>query len=167
MPGSTSVCGKITTVVLLVLMTCSIGCAVDAGRETAKLPDVDYGFFVKSVQPILERRCAHFACHGSLDRSYQVYAEARLREIPDPRPLTEAVRPLTETELERNFRMTAGLLYGLSDPEDSLLFSKPLENGTRHGGSTIFGGPDVFLGREDVDYQTLLEWAKGARLEEE
>lgn len=139
---------------------------MDTGSESASLPAVDYGYYVEKVQPIFEAKCTFFACHGTRERHFQIYAEARLREIPDPDPLFQAPAPLTQSELERNFRMTAGMLYGFEDPEDSLLFSKSLEGGTRHGGATLFSGPNVFLSREDPDYQTMLNWARGARLEE-
>jgi hypothetical protein len=128
---------------------------------------VDYAYFVERVQPILEHSCAFFACHGSRDRAFQVYQEVRLRENPDPGPILEAPAPLTPAELERNFRNAAGMLYGFENPEDSLLFSKPLAEGTRHAGATIFNGPDVFLTRQDPGYQTMLLWARGARLEQE
>ena len=152
---------------LLVIWALVSGCSIDSGSETATLPDVDYAYFVQRVQPILERRCAFFACHGSRERFFQVYQEARLREIPDPHPLFEAPLPLTDSELERNFRQTAGMLYGFDAPQDSPLFSKPLATGTRHAGATLFGGPDIFLDRSDPDYQTLLKWAHGARLASE
>lgn len=151
---------------MLVLVWLYVGCAIDTGSETASLPDVDFDYFVARVQPILEHRCAFFACHGSRDRSFQVYQEVRLREIPDPEPLFQAPAPLTQSELERNFRHAAGMLYGFDDPEDSPLFSKPLSSGTRHAGATLFGGPDVFLSKRDPDYQTILEWARGVRLAE-
>jgi hypothetical protein len=143
------------------------GCGEHTGSDSASLPDVDYEYFVAHIQPILEHRCAFFACHGSADRFLQVYQEARFRENPDPDPIFEAPAPLTPEELRRNFEQTAGMLYGFSDPEDSPLFSKPLQGGTRHAGATLFGGPDVFLSREEPDYQTLLRWARGARLSEE
>ncbi len=141
-------------------------CGEHTGSDSASLPDVDFAYFVRHIQPILEHRCAFFACHGSRDRSLQIYQEVRLREIPDPNPIFEAPAPLTPEELERNFEQTAGLLFGFDDPQDSPLFSKPLQPGTRHAGATLFGGPDVFLNREDPDYQTLLRWARGARLPE-
>jgi hypothetical protein len=90
----------------------------------------------------------------------------RLREIPDPNPRFEAPAPLTPSELQRNFEQTAGILFGFDNPQDSPLFSKPLQSGTRHAGATLFGGLNVFLNREDPDYQTLLRWARGARLPE-
>jgi hypothetical protein len=141
-------------------------CGEYSGSDSASLPDVDYDYFVKHIQPILENRCAFFACHGSRERFLQIYQEVRLREIPDPDPIFQAPAPLTPEELQRNFEQTAGMLYGFDDPEDSLLFSKPLQPGTRHAGATLFEGPDVFLNREDPDYQTLLRWARGARLPE-
>ena len=149
--------------ILLILLA---GCSTHAGSDTAELPDLDAAYFVRHVQPIFEARCAFFACHGSPKRSFQVYAETRLREIPDPDPIFEAPAPLTEAELNRNFRNAAGMLYGFHEPEDSPLFSKPLQSGTRHGGATLFGGPDVFPDRDDPDYRTMLRWARGARLEE-
>ena len=141
-------------------------CGEHSGSDSASLPDVDFAYFVKHVQPILEHRCAFFACHGSRERFLQIYQEARLRENPDPEPIFEAPAPLTPEELQRNFEQTAGMLYGFDDPQASPLFSKPLQPGTRHAGATLFEGPDVFLNREDPDYQTLLRWARGARLPE-
>lgn len=151
---------------LVVCLAC-LACGEHTGSDSAVLADVDFAYFVRHVQPILEHRCAFFACHGSRDRFLQVYQEARLREIPDPHPIFEAIVPLTPSELQRNFEQTAGMLYGFDDPQDSPLFSKPLQNGTRHGGATLFDGPDVFLDREDPDYQTMLRWARGARPPEE
>lgn len=141
-------------------------CGEHTGSDSASLPDVDYDYFVKHVQPILEHRCAFFACHGSRERFLQIYQEARLRENPDPDPIFQAPSPLTPEELQRNFEQTAGILYGFDDPQASPLFSKPLQPGTRHAGATLFEGPDVFLNRQDPDYQTLLRWARGARLPE-
>ena len=141
-------------------------CGEHTGSDSASLPDLDYDYFVKHVQPILEHRCAFFACHGSRERFLRIYQEVRLRENPDPDPIFQAPSPLTPEELQRNFEQTTGMLYGFDNPEDSLLFSKPLQPGTRHAGATLFEGPDVFLNREVPDYQTLLRWARGARLPE-
>ena len=152
--------------VLLVAVLIACGCGEHTGSDYGSLPNVDYDYFVKHIQPILEHRCAFFACHGSRERFLQIYQEVRLREIPDPHPIFEAIAPLTAEELQRNFEQTSGILYGFDDPQDSPLFSKPLQPGTRHAGATLFGGPDVFLNREDPDYQTLLRWARGARLPE-
>lgn len=152
---------------LFVLWLFAGGCGEHAGSDSASLPDVDYDYFVQNVQPILEHRCAFFACHGSRKRFLQIYQEVRLREVPDPNPLCTALIPLTPSELRRNFEQTAGMFYGFEDPQDSPLFSKPLQTGTRHAGATLFGGPDIFLNRGDPDYQTLLRWARGARLPEE
>jgi hypothetical protein len=165
-PGRAPAVRKRLIFLMSALVSLLSGCADDSGSDSASLPDVDYAYFVARVQPVLESRCAFFACHGNRTRSFQVYAVTRMREIVDPNPIFEAPAPLTTTELERNFRHAAGMLYGFEDPEDSLLFSKPLAIGTRHGGATLFGGPNVFLSRKDPDYQTLLKWARGARLEE-
>ena len=157
---------KALVLTLALLIFLSGGCADDSGYNTARIPpDLDYEYYVEKVQPIMETRCAFYACHGSQERSFQIYQEARMRQNPEA-GLIEATLPLTDSELERNFRQAAGLIFGHRDRENSLLFSKPLESGTRHGGATLFGGPDVFLSREDPDYQTLLQWANGARLEE-
>jgi len=153
--------------VVFCLLSVMAGCADDSGSESGQLPDVDYAYFVARIQPVLEAKCAFFACHGNMGRRFQIYAVTRLREIPDPDPIFQAPRPLTPAELERNFRNAAGMLYGFEDnPEESLLLSKPVSGGTRHGGATLFGGPNVFTSREDPDFKTLLEWARGARLEE-
>ncbi len=151
---------------LAIVLLFGWACSEHAGSESASLPDVDFDYYVKHIQPILEHRCAFFACHGGKDRFFQIYQEARLREIPDPDPILEAPAPLTYEELRRNFEQTAGMLFGFDNPENSPLFSKPLSSGTRHAGSTLFEGPDVFLNRQDPDYQTLLRWARGARLPE-
>jgi hypothetical protein len=151
---------------LLLLGVVAGGCGEHTGSDSASLPDVDFAYYVQYVQPIFEHRCAFFACHGSRERSLQIFQEARLREILDPDPIFQAPAPLTPSELQRNFEQTAGMLYGFVNPEDSPLFSKPLQSGTRHAGATLFGGPDVFLNREDPDYQTLLRWARGAHLPE-
>jgi hypothetical protein len=150
---------------LFFVVVVSGGCSMDTGSDSASLPDVDYQYFLEKVYPVLETRCAFYACHGSRQRSFQIYAVGRMREILDPDPIFQNPLPLTPTERERNFKMAAGMLYGFDNPEDSLLFSKPLTGGTRHGGQTLFGGPNVFLSRGDPDYQTLLKWARGARLE--
>ncbi len=162
--GARRLRGLVCVPLVVGLFTCA--CGEHTGSDSASLPDVDYAYFVRYVQPILENRCAFFACHGSRERFLQIYQEVRLRENPDPDPIFAAPAPLTPEELHRNFEQTAGMLYGFDDPQDSLLFSKPLQPGTRHAGATLFEGPDVFLNREDPDYQTLLRWAHGARLPE-
>ena len=162
--GARRLRGRVCGLLVVGLFACA--CGEHTGSDSASLPDVDFAYFVKHIQPILEHRCAFFACHGSRQRFLQIYQEVRLREIPDPDPIFEAPAPLTLEEFQRNFEQTAGMLYGFDDPQASPLFSKPLQTGTRHTGATLFGGPDVFLNREDPDYQTLLRWARGERLPE-
>ena len=162
--GARNLRGLLWVPLLVGLFACA--CGEHTGSSSATLPDVDYDYFVRHIQPILEHRCAFFACHGSRERFLQIYQETRLRENPDPDPIFAAPAPLTPDELQRNFEQTAGILFGFDDPQDSPLFSKPLQPGTRHAGATLFEGPDVFLNREDPDYQTLLRWARGARLPE-
>jgi hypothetical protein len=110
-PTGAKTAAKLSLGGVLCLLFVMAGCADDSGSESAQLPDVDYAYFVARIQPVLEAKCAFFACHGNLGRRFQIYAVTRLREIPDPDPIFQAPRPMTPAELERTFRATQ-LKYG-------------------------------------------------------
>lgn len=124
-------------------------------------PDLDPRFFECEVQPVLQTRCANFACHGDQARAYVVYAPARLR-IDGSNNIAEGFQPTTALELAGNLDGARAFSDG-ARPDQSLLLLKPLDTGA--GGYQHFGRGyqgDVFAGAGDAGYQKILEWINGA-----
>ncbi len=71
------------------------------------------------------------------------------------------------TPVERRFDFDATRAQvNREEPSQSLLLLKPLDEsagGYFHGGATEYGLGDVYLTKDDPDYQVLLDWAAGAR----
>jgi hypothetical protein len=141
---------------MLLFGGCQAG--LDDGLAPAQL---DEPFFRCRVQPVLTQSCAAFACHGDGRRFFRVFARNRLRLGG-----TEADRNAFLNEGERGYNYaSASALVVPGRPDESLLLRKPLDEGAGgyfHQGAHIFGGGDVFLDREDGDYQVIAQWIEGA-----
>jgi len=144
----------------LVFAVASLLLACTQADPPAPVPQVDEAFFRCSVQPVVTKWCSSFACHGDARRYFHVFARNRLRAGG-----TEAERnaPLTDAERAANFAAARAML----DPNGGgMLLMKPLEQdagGYFHRGATLFGGGNVFRSADDPEYQTLVEWASGAK----
>ena len=138
----------------LVPLALMLGCA--PASTGAALPDADRADFADVVQPRLALHCAYSGCHGDPGRPYAVYARSAWRADPDD-VLDDP--PLTEAELDANFDQTRALLFGIAEPLDSLLLSRPL---ARAAGGSGHGGGIQFTDTTDPDYRALETWVQGA-----
>jgi hypothetical protein len=146
---------------LLALLAVPTGCAKGVG-ETAPLPDLDEPFFRCHVRPVLVKGCAGFACHGKTERYFRIVGRNRLRL-----KAAEEERNSALSTQEAAFDFDSARAYvNESAPESSWLLMKPLDQkagGYYHGGAILFSGGDVFLSKDEPDYQVLLGWARGAK----
>lgn len=136
--------------VLLFLGDCNVS------SDPIDVPLLDEAAFRCSVQPLLAKRCAFLACHGTALRPLRVYAPNRLRLGGEA---GERDRPLSEEELWANYDRARAL--GIGGPEEALLLRKPLDvaaGGLFHRGQEMFAGEDVFSSRDDPGYRLLLAW---------
>ncbi|MBI2896791.1 MAG: hypothetical protein HYY06_24755 [Deltaproteobacteria bacterium] len=137
-------------------LTVLLGGCAPASNDPVDVPMLDLAAFRCSVQPVLAKRCAFLACHGSALRPLRVYAPNRLRLGGEP---TERDRPPSDVELEANYDRARALATG--GPEEALLVRKPLDvtaGGLFHRGQEMFGGDDVFVSRDDPGYRLLVAW---------
>jgi hypothetical protein len=135
------------------------GCATELQQPASPIA-LDRESFRCDVQPVLAARCAFPACHGSARRPLSLYAPGRMRyAVGWDRP----TEPLSERELDDNFRMASGFATAGATGEAWLL-AKPLDTragGYFHRGSTLYGAGDVFLTEDDRGYQALASWIAG------
>lgn len=143
---------------LVALLLVGGACAQDGlDNIAADSSALDAEFFRCQVQPILTKTCAFMDCHGNDERPLRVYAEQRFRL-----GVTYEI-PFTRAELDANFAAIAGFVEGAQEGT-SLLTEKPLDarfGGGFHRGRNQYGEDDVFLSRDDPDYQTLVKFARG------
>lgn len=146
---------------LIPILLGAFGCVQSGIDNTQGLPDVDQHFFQCEVQPVIAARCAFMDCHGNLDRALPLYAEQRFRIDISWR---DYETPLTGEELAANFQaLREFIATDASAPQ--LLTEKPLDTragGMYHQGKTQYGNDDVFLSRDDIGYQILLDFIAGA-----
>jgi hypothetical protein len=132
--------------------------------EAAPAPALDLDHFRCRVQPILVKSCSAFACHGDVARFYRVFGRNRLRY---GLPSESRNLPLEPGELAFNYE-SAVAYADVTAPSESNLLQKPLDEsagGYYHGGAVEYGLGDVWLTRDDEDYQTVLAWVGGAKEE--
>lgn len=134
----------------LLLLTAAACNAQDPSRGIAQdaIDEAfDFNGYVCDAMPVLVRRCASLACHGSPQHALRVYAPGKLRagDITD-RDAREA--PLTIAEINGNFASSTGVLRAASaDQRRALelevlpLLRAPLSRafgGDSHHGLAIF-----------------------------
>jgi len=144
----------------LAALALASGCVQAGIEDPAPEPKLDEAYFRCKVQPKLTKSCAAFACHGSGDRYFRLYARNRLRDGG-----TEAERNalLRDSERAHNFA-SARAFVDAAQLDQSLLLMKPLDQaagGFYHGGATEFGKGDVYLTRDDPDFKILVAWVNG------
>jgi hypothetical protein len=131
-------------------------------EEERPLASLDEAFFRCKVQPVLTKNCATFACHGNGTRFFRLFGRNRLRLGG-----TEAERNafLRDAERATNFTSTRAFV-DVDRPEESLLLMKPLAEaagGYYHGAADDFAKRDVFISKDDPEYQVLVSWVQGAK----
>jgi hypothetical protein len=144
----------------LALALASAGCQRGL-TDAAPLPALDEAYFRCHVQPILTKNCATYACHGSPDRAFRLYARNRLRfGIAD---ISQINAQLSDEERALNFEAARAFVdFGALD--QSSFLKKPLEGdaGGYYHGATKLGTSNVFSSVDDADYQVLAGWVNGA-----
>ncbi len=136
-------------------------CAADdlgAPRAGATL---DQNAFRCDVEPVLVTRCAFFACHGSGQRPFRVYAPNRLRL--DVAAVARN-QPLTPAEEQANYDNASG--FTGDESHAALLLLKPLDEsvgGYFHRGQVLYQADDVFVKTDDPGYRQLAAWIMGKR----
>lgn len=146
---------------LLVTLLLNGACVQDGIDQPAELASVDEHYFRCRVQAVLAKGCAFMDCHGNNTRPMRIYAEQRFRLGVD---WLEYETPLTEEELSANLRTVRGFV-STEVRSKALLAEKPLDarfGGLFHRGRDLYGQDDVFLSREEADYQTLRAFVDGA-----
>ena len=122
--------------------------------------EVDEAFFRCRVEPVLDRSCSALACHGDARRPFHVFTRNRLRLRSADERLD---RPLTSAEVAANYDNARFFLAEAA--EDSWLLKKPLAQdagGWFHLGAHLYGDEDIWIATDDPEYQTVLDWARGA-----
>ena len=137
-----------------------LGCEPAPGA-TQRFPLGDPVAFTTAVQPILAARCANPGCHGDSARPLELYAEHQHRLDPND---VHRDLPLTDEELQLNYRRTCATLLGVVRPEAAPLLLKPLAEAA--GGAGHAGGP-VFFSTDDPELQALWRWVSATVTAEE
>src|SRR5690606_15183794 len=144
------------------------------------LPDLDFDYYECNVEPILDRGCAHQACHGTEeDRALRIYARGRLRIRGEtwiepapiggcggrgtPKPSEECIGsiecycwtlPHSAAEWRRNFDSARAFALAADGAElDDMRASELLRQPEIGGG---FSHQNIHFWRpSDPDYQTI------------
>lgn len=152
---------------LTVAVTCLVATMVLGGCQSglddkAPLPSLDEAYFRCKVQPILTKNCSMFACHGTPERAFRLYARNRLRfGIADKAQVGSF---LTDDERKLNFE-AARAFVDTSSKDLSWLLKKPLEAdaGGYYHGATKLGTSNVFENEKNAEYQVLVKWVNGEK----
>ena len=141
------------------MIACALVAGCSAPVSDAEPPAPDRCAFERDVYPVLARDCGFPACHGDPDRFFQVFAPGRTRLDPAHGPFT----PATVEEIDRTFDRARAMLAMSSEPAQSLLLRKPLEEssgGAAHMGVDAYGR-NVYASPDAPGYQAIAAWARG------
>ena len=133
--------------------------ACESPTVGSQLPAPDRSCFDEEVYPVLIADCGYVGCHGNVERPFRVYGLGGTR-------LNTMSGDQTEVEQTATYERARSMLANAARPSESLLLRKPLETivgGAAHGGIDAFGR-DVYLNRDETNYQTLATWARGERV---
>ena len=118
------------------------------------VPALASALCAREVAPVLERRCASLACHGSERRRLRVYAIGSLRRDARRQHLVE---PLTDDERAANETSARAFSEGVSAARESLLVTKATGRVFHQGGA-------VFEHVDDPECDALLRWLRSGGL---
>ncbi len=144
--------------VALLVTALGLAAGCTASPENANPPSLDACAFERDVYPVLARDCGFPACHGSSERSFQVWAPGRTRHDGEG-----PFEPPSAVEIERTYDRARSVLALARTPEDSLLLRKPLavaEGGAAHMGVDALGHA-VYATRDAPGFVALATWARG------
>jgi hypothetical protein len=130
----------------LLVVTVSIG-----SRAETKL---DYEYFKAKVQPIfLTKRPEHARC---------VMCHAGANNMLKLQELSPGTTAWNEEQSRKNFETVSKIVEAVDDPLTSKLLIHPLA--PEAGGDAFHNGGRQFADKNDPDWKTIAEWAKGAKL---
>jgi hypothetical protein len=139
---------------LAALAALASACVVDL-PPPEPLPEGDVTEFARTVQPVLDLRCADPSCHARADRPLALYSKGRHRRDPARTFLDE---PLDAEELAANARAVAAFALEIAPedgPDGCLVLRKPLALAA--GGCGHAGG-EIFSSRDDREYRAVRAW---------
>jgi hypothetical protein len=123
--------------------------ALAASTVFAQTPDFSY--YRTKVEPIFTtKRPTHAGC---------VVCHAG-RTSFNLQPLAKGVATYTEAESRKNYEMLLKIVKP-ADPEKSMLLMHPLAEAG--GGDDFHSGGRQFPNKQDPNWQTMLNWIKGAK----
>jgi hypothetical protein len=149
-------------VFLLVTAATLVGCQAGLTDDAPLPKELDEAFFRCHVQPVLTKNCSMFACHGTPERYFRLYARNRLRYGI----ASESQRNSFLNQGERQLNYNAARAFiDLNVVDNSLLLKKPLEldAGGYYHGATLLGTSNVFARIDDSEYKILVKWASGEK----
>jgi hypothetical protein len=109
----------------------------------------DFEASIGGVEPVFERHCGSFDCHGNPARPLRIYGQNGLR-IPNDAGILPGTATTTTDEISANYRsiiavepeqMNAVVKNG-ADPESLLILKKPLLVETHKGGLVLHKDDD-------------------------
>ena len=142
-------------------MSVRIVTALAAATLVASMPFVsraasslDYEYFKAKVQPIfLAKRAGHapcVMCHADANNML------RLEKLPDGQATW------TEEQTRKNFDTVTKIVQAVDDPLTAKILLHPLA--PEAGGDSFHNGGRQFADKNDPDWKTIAEFAKGATL---
>jgi hypothetical protein len=135
-------------------LSLTVGACLQNPDAPGDVPALDSALFAREVAPVLERRCASLACHGSERRRLRVYAIGSLRRDARRQHLVE---PLTDDERAANETSARAFAAGVFAAHESLLVTKATARVYHQGGA-------VFERTDDPECDALLRWLRSGGL---
>ena len=135
-------------------LSLTVGACLQNPDAPGDVPALDSALFAREVAPVLERRCASLACHGSERRRLRVYAIGSLRRDARWQHLVE---PLTDDERAANETSARAFAAGGFAAHESLLVTKATARVYHQGGA-------VFERTDDPECDALLRWLRSGGL---
>jgi len=134
----------------------------------------DHDTFVCDAMPTLIRHCSYLGCHGNPNHAFRVYSPGKLR-LGDVATRNQRDAVLTPEEADANFASATGVLLqghptagAPVDINTAQLLLKPLKakfGGGEHHGVGIFPFPPAQTLDDDAEWQALVKWVAGEKLE--
>jgi hypothetical protein len=130
------------------------GLVLASATFVSRAATLDYDYFKAKVQPIfLTKRPTHARC-------VMCHAEAnnmlRLQKLP------EGQATWSEEDTRKNFDTVSKIINAVDDPMTAKILVHPLA--PEAGGDAYHSGGRQFANKNDPNWKTIAEWAKGATL---
>jgi hypothetical protein len=115
---------------------------------------LDYDYFKAKVEPIfLVKRPTHARC---------VMCHAGANNMLKLQELSPGATAWNEEQSRKNFETVSKIVEAADDPLTSKLLIHPLA--PEAGGDAFHNGGRQFADKNDPDWKTIADWAKGAKL---